>query len=236
MSIKEELTTLKEEKEVFENTLAEINSALNKLIADRDAIVQKLETLKTKSSPLAKKILEKVQKELEEVNNKIFLKEKLQEQTKKDIEECQQNILLRKEDAGFYIEEQSIMMISNFLDYIEKHLEDIGIKIKETFLIKEITSNIGDRSQDLNVPTGNIGIFVGSNNMLIAISKDFYFKKILYTTTAEGYWVKCNYTEWYETYYKNFVSFLLKTLKKNYTYGDFFNLTIEDSSFTLELV
>ena len=237
MSIKNELTTLRREREEMEGKLAEINLTLDKLYAKREPIAQKAESLRTRTSSLAETLLEKVQKKLKEVNKEIVRVEKKQVELKEEIEKNQQNILLREDDVGLYIEEQSSIMVCVFLEYIKDHLEYLGLEIEKTFRIMEVTSDRGDRTCECHVPTGNIGIYDESEETFIVTSKDFYFEKKLFTITEDGYEMTCNKKEWYKAYHEQFVSHLLETLKKNYTYDEFFKLTIiKNSYFTLELV
>lgn len=237
MSVQNELTTLKRTREDFEKKLAEICSTLDNLYVKRAPLVQKAETLSTRTSSLAQTLLEKVQEELENVNQEIAQAEKRQTEVKKEIEEIQQNILQREDDAGLYINDQAPIMISTFLEYMRDHLEELGVEIKKTFRITEVAHFHNDRYCGCYVPTGNIGIYDESNESFIVISKDFYFTKNLCTFTRGEYdELRCHYTEWYKAYRNHFISRLFETLEKNYTYGEFFKLTIEDPYFTLELV
>lgn len=237
MSVHDELTTLKGAREDLEKKLAEICPILDNLYAKRNSLVQKAETLKTRTSSLAQTLLEKVQEELEKLNQEIVQAEKTQAEVKKEIEENQQSISLREDDTTLYIKEQSSIMVSKFLEYIENHLEAIGEEIKMTFYIQGVTSYKEDRYYGCHIPTGDIGIYNESKEFFIVKSNDFYFKDTLYTLTRGEYdALVCNETEWYKAYRNQFILLLLETLEKNYTYGEFFKLTIENSCFTLELV
>lgn len=236
MSIKDELKTLESEREGLNEEERDTYSKLDKLYTQKVPIVQKAEILKTRTSSLAQKLLEIVQKELECINQEIVQVEKRKEEIRKELEENKKNIFLKEENPALYIEEQSSIMVFAFLEYIEKHLEEVGLEIQKTFHIAEITCDRGDRIDTCHVPTGNIGIYDENSKNFIVSSQEFYFRKKLFTITEESHGMYCHKTEWYEDYHKKFVSFLLETLEKNYTYGELFKLTIEDSSFTLELV
>jgi len=237
LSVKNELTTLKRTREDLEKRMAEICSTLDNLYAKRNSLVQKVETLKTRTSSLAQTLLEKVQDELEKLNKEISQVEKEQSEVKREIEENQQSISLREDDTTLYIKEQSSIMVSKFLEYIENHLEAIGEKIKTTFYIKGISFYKEDRHYGCYVPTGDIGICDESKEIVIAKSNDFYFENTLYTLTRDEYdALVCNPTEWYKVYRNRFILLLVETLEKNYTYSEFFKLTIGNSCFTLELV
>ena len=237
MSVKNELTTLKRTREDLGKRMAEICSTLDNLYAKRNPLVQKVETLKTRTSSLAQTLLEKAQDELEKLNKEISQVEKEQSEVKKEIKENQQSISLREDDTTLYIKEQSSIMVSKFLEYIENHLEAIGEEIKMTFYIQGVTSYKEDRHYGCYVPTGDIGIYKESKEFFIVKSNDFYFKDTLYTFTRGEYdALVCNLTEWYEVYRNRFILLLLETLEKNYTYSEFFKLTIGNSCFTLELV
>ena len=238
MSVKNELIALKEAREELKKQLTDICSTLNKLYAQKASLVQKAETLSTRTSSLAQTLLEKVQGELENVNQEIVQAESRQAEVKKEIAENQQNILQREDDVGLYIDEQSSIMISTFFEYMKSHLEELGTEIKKTFRIMEVTRYKNDRYYDCHVPTGYIGIYDESKENFIVKSNDFYFKNDLYNLTRDALYeaLVCNETEWYKAYRNQFISHLLETLEKSYTFGEFFKLTIEDSYFTLELV
>lgn len=237
MSVKNELTTLKRTREDLEKKMAEICSTLDNFYAKRNPLVQKVEALKTRTSSLAQTLLEKVQEELEKLNKEISQVEKEQAEVKKEIEENQQSISLREDDTTLYIKEQSSIMVSKFLEYIEEHLEALGEEIKMTFYIKEVPFYKEDRYYGCHVPTGDIGIYNESKDFFIVKSNDFYFEDTLYTLTRGEYdALVCNLTEWYKVYRNRFILILLEILEKNYTYSEFFKLTIGTSCFTLELV
>lgn len=237
LSVKNELIALKGAREDLEKQLAEICSTLDKLYAQKVPLVQKAEILSTRTSSLAQTLLEKVQEELENVNQEIAQTESRQAEVKKEIAENQQNILQREDDVGLYINEQSSIMVSTFFEYMRSHLEELGVEIKKNFRIMEVTRYKDDRYNGCHVPTGDIGIYDESKETFIVSSNDFYFKNNLYTITRGQYdALVCNETEWYKAYRNQFISHLLETLEKSYTFGEFFKLTIEDSYFTLELV
>lgn len=229
MSVLNELETLKATRKKLEENLARTSSSLTALYAKRAPILQKIEYLSTRTSSLAQTLLKEAQEELSKVNQEIAPVEKNMKKQKKELAENQQNISLREDDPTLYINEQSSIMISTFLKYMGDHLKDFGTAGKKTFRIESYETRIRD---GLFLPTGYVGIYDEGNHSFIVLSKDFYFAKSLYRYSNKRYSV----TEWYKTFFKQFVSQLLKTLKENYTYDEFFKLTIENSSFTLELV
>ena len=128
-------------------------------------------------------------------------------------------------------------MIFDFLEYIGNHMEELGLEIKKTFSVIEVPQFRDDRYNGCYIPTGNIGIYDESNKTFIASSKDFYFKKELYSLSRDTYdSLICTVTGWYEGYRDYFISYFLEALKESYTYGNYFKLTIESPYITLELV
>lgn len=128
-------------------------------------------------------------------------------------------------------------MVSTFLEYLGNNLEAIGLETKKTYTVMEVADFQNDRYGGCYSPTGSIGIYDESAKSFIVSSSDFYFKNTLCTFDRGIYDnLICHYSNWYTEYRNRFISVLLETLEKNYTYGEFFKLTIEDSRFTLELV
>lgn len=84
LSVKNELIALKGAREDLEKQLAEICSTLDKLYAQKVPLVQKTEILSTRTSSLAQTLLEKVQEELENVNQEIAQTESRQAEVKKN--------------------------------------------------------------------------------------------------------------------------------------------------------
>lgn len=64
LSIQAELITLKKARNYLEIKLEEICLTLDNLYAKREPLVQKVETLRTRTSSLAQTLLTKLQKEL----------------------------------------------------------------------------------------------------------------------------------------------------------------------------
>ena len=202
LSIKNELITLKQEKEELEKRLSEICSTLDNLYDQKRPIVQRVEALSTRTSSLAQTLLEKAQEELEKVNQKIVSAKTSKNEVSKELDEIDQNISEREDDFSLYIKEQAPIMISTFIEYIRSHLEDIGAEIQKKYIIKEVSEDIGGRFSTLNVPTGIIGIYDESKKSFIVVSKDFYFDYELYTIIDSRCYseLKCSETEWYTNY------------------------------------
>lgn len=237
MSIKNELITLEGARRELQKQLEEISPILKELYAKKNPLVQKAETLSTRTSSLARNLLEKVQEELENVNKAIAQVESKQAKVKKEIKEKQQEISLRENNVDLYINEQSQIMISTFFEYMRTNFEKLGLETKKEFYIIGVNDYKEDRYSDYYVPTGNIGIYDSEENLIVS-SNDFYFENCLYTIKRDEHYdnITRYETEWYKDYRNKFVSHLLETLEREYTFGEFFKLTIEDSHFTLELV
>lgn len=239
MSIRNNLKKLEHSKELLEKDLEEFRNTINNLYNEKTSLDEKSRILGTKTSSLAKNLLEKVQKQLEELNQQIEQEEEKKSADEKKLNEINQEIWGLTDDPCLYIEEQSSNMVSAFLEYVGNNLEDIGSRIKSSYQIKEVTKFYNDRYNGCDVPTGSIGIYDKTNQCFIVSSKDFYFEREIYSLDRDEYddSLICKKTDWYRTYYNNFISTLIKSLKKNYCLDQTLKLTIEEaSSFTLELV
>lgn len=238
MSIRNNLTKLKHSKELLEKKSEEFRNTINNLYNEKTSLDEKSRILETKTSSLAKNLLEKVQKQLEELNQQIEQEEEKKSAVEKKLNEINQEIWGLTDDPSLYIKQQSSAMISAFLEYVVNNLEEIGSKFKTTYQIKEVEEFYNDRYGGCDVPTGSIGIYDETNQCFVIYSKDFYFDREIYSLTRDEYYdtLVCNKTDWYRTYRDNFISTLVKDLKKSYGLDQTLKLTIKGSCFTLELV
>lgn len=237
MSIEQELISLKEKREYLREKIAEFSSKLEELDAIKIPLEEKFEILKQKTSPLAEKITKEVNKKLEDVVGKIIIFSHEKNEFQKKLEEVEKNISSRENDPSLYIHEQAEIIISEFLNYVSEHSEEIGNEIKKTYSFKDVKELIQDRYSDYHTPTGEVGIYDGITKSFIIKSKNFYFKENLYTIKRDEYdEVICTSTKWYNDYLNEFISVLLKTLKEKYNYSEIFELTIKPNSFTIELL
>ena len=237
MSIKNELKTLKQKKKNLEKKLTEICSTLDNLYVKKSLLVQKVEKLSARTCSLAQILLEEAQEELKKFNQEVSEVEIVKAEVSKELHKVKEKILEREDGFSLYINEQSSIMISIFIEYIKDHLKDISAEIEKTYQIIEITHFKDDRYGGCDIPTGKIGIYDESNKSFIVTSRDFYFKHELYTFARGPYdELICHETDWYTNYCDNFISLLAETLQKRYCFDEFFKLTIKNSCFTLELV
>lgn len=237
MSIKNELKALKQKKKKLEKELTKICSTLDNLYVKKSSLVQTVDTLSMRTSSLAQTLLEEAQEELKKFNQEVSKVEAAKAEVSNELHKVKEKILEIEDQFSLYINEQSSIMISTFIDYIKNHLKDISAEIKKTYQIIEITHFKDDRYGGCDVPTGKIGIYDESNKSFIVTSRDFYFKHELYTLDRGRYdELICHETDWYTKYRDNFISLLAETLQKSYCFDEFFKLTIENSCFTLELV
>ena len=155
------------------------------------------------------------------------------------LESSVRHITTRENDSSSYIREQSNMMISNFLEYLNEHAVEIGLQLQKTYSFIPVTSYEDDRYGGCHVPTGNFGIYDKSTKSFIVTSSDFYFSKELYDI-KRGFLDEliCRYSNWYKEYEYSFVLVFFDTLAKRYNYGETFKLTFNSNNrdFTLELV
>ncbi len=236
------ITTLRSTRTDLEKKLTTTESTLNLLHVQKESLIQKTTTLNTRTSSLAQTILKKTKQELEAINKEIVQLSIRKQQLMEEI--LANQLMMQKEDEeNLDLKKQASTMISDFLKYMENHLEDFGTEIKKTFRIQEKV-NFGHSSVKFRsdfFPSGNFFIYDLSKHFTITQSTNiFHFEHTLYTRTYKetGIITYCSYieTDWYKNYRKQFISIILETLEKNYSYNNFFKLTIEESSFTLELV
>lgn len=238
MSIKQELIELKEAREDLREKLKNVTSTLTTLSNSQSLLQQKVESFKTRTSPLAKSLLEKTQKELDTLNQEVSSVKEQKKQLEKALAENQKNISEREDDTLLYIQEQSNMIVSSFLKYLRNHSEEIGLEIKKVYSFLPITRREWYRGDLCDVPTGNLGIYDDNTKSFIVSSTDFYFTQSLYTLLFNNEYEcsECHFSKWFMKYHKRFVSVFLETLAERYDYEECFKLTIDGNNFTLELV
>lgn len=220
--------------------MADITSTLESLYSQRDFLVQRKESLDGRTSSLAQTLLKKTQSELDAKNQEISLAEKKKAELQIALDQNEKAISDRENNTVLYIQEQSKLIVLEFLRYLKTHSEEIGIELKKTYRIMEVLEYENDRYGGCYTPTGHVGIYDISTKTFIAKSKDFYFKNLLCTyERGELDELHCHFTGWYKEYRSRFISEIIETLKKDYyyySYDETFSLTITDSEFTLELV
>ncbi len=237
MSVHQEIVQLQAEREPLQKEIASISSLLSPLYAEKKNLVEKTKAFSTRHSSLAKTLLEQTQQKINALDEQISEAEKRKENLKKQFEANQRKILEMADDPTLYIEEQTSIMISMFLEYLGNHLEEIGSQIKKRYTVTEITQLY----DGYFVPSGNFGIYGASDSHIVVQSNDFslpntYLFTIHFDSIKYGYRIVCKISDWYANYRHRFTSRLLEELEKNFSYGEYFKLTIEDSSFTLELL
>lgn len=237
MSVKQELANLRATQKSLNLQIADISSTLEGLCAQRDSLWQRKESLEARTSSLAQTLLEKTQGEIDELNRKIFPLQNQKAELQITLEQNEKDIYERENDTSLYIQEQSKLIVSEFLEYLGKHLEDIGLEFQKNYCVMGVTEYENDRYGGCYSPTGHVGIYDKSAKTFVAQSKDFYFKNTLCTFGRGQYdELLCFSTDWYKEYRARFIPKVIEVLKENYSYGEFFSLTITDSEFTLELV
>lgn len=260
--IKKKKNTLERKKKYFKKKLRKICSILNDLNITKKSIEQKERLVQNMESSLSKTLFKKQEKELTKVNNKLNKviekkdkNEKKLKETNKKIKELNDERFKMENDFNLYIEEQSTIMSNKFIKYIRNHIEDIGVEIKKTYKIEPKTLLIWCGKYTYYQPTGIIEIYELKKSFdaisevyyyqgmkeymyesIIVSSKDFYFKKKLYTIYTDDKGTIVNYTDWFKNYYNSFISNFSKKLKENYSFDEDLKLTIKGSYITLELV
>ena len=97
-------------------------------------------------------------------------------------------------------------MIATFWKYIEDNKHDIGMKIESTYTIKEVTVFEDYDFERRIIPTGKVGIMDTSTSKWIVMSSEYPFKKMMYDTSRDCWGEKhCKYTEWFNSFIKEFV-------------------------------
>ena len=237
--VAEELIKLKEKREVVRKNIEDLIAPIKSLKKQKSECEEKIKVLKTKKSGLAKMLIQDLEKELKQLNKTINFKEEEKTKLEVSLNEIENKIHEREDDTTLYIQEQSNLIVDQFMTFIKNNLREIGMAMKKDYTIEGIIKRVDDRYGDYLIPTGNVGIFESGKREIIAQSEGFYFKNNLYTLNRDDdyEYVKCQVTKWYEEYLEKFVSILLKTLEEKFDYYDF-KLTINkpQKSFTLELV
>jgi len=238
LSVKQELLDLKEVREELRKKLEDVTTTLISLTNSKLLLEQRVENLRTRFSPLAKSLLEKVQKDLDTLNQEVDTVEEQKTQLEQALAENQRNIVEREDNYSSYIKEQSYMMVSTFLQYVKEHALEIGLELNKAYSFIPVTSYEDDRYGGCHVPTGNFGIYDKSTKSFVVTSSDFYFNKKLYDFKRGTYEeLVCIYSDWYKEYQYRFASVFSDTLAEHYNYGETFKLTFSSNQdFTLELV
>ncbi len=245
MSIKRELESLVQSHEDLQKTLSVNSSKLDELNKKRIVLAKKIDLLENRSSSLAQKLLSELQAELEAILREIKLLEEKKAKLIAAKKETSSKINDYKSNVAPYIEEQSLLMVSDFLYYLSENLENIALSCinsstpntQKVYRVTEISGSINDLYGGCYVPTGAVGIYDENSEILITASRDFYFSNELYDLKRGVYNnLLCIRTAWYLKYRGCFVSRLLELLNEKYPFGDTFELTIQKSGFTLELL
>jgi len=209
--------------------LMEVVSKKEKLDKQESELLEKVKILAGRTSPLARTLMEENKEEIEKIRREI---EMLYNQQKALEEKLEENEKTLKEE---YIQEQTERMVSQLLIYIDNHLNDIAYGLTRTFCIKPITESVFGNS---GMPTGDIGVYDGSNNFLITVTASFSFDEPLYTVKKSKYDLSCTYVynSWFDAYLTEFAENFCKEVKESFDDDENFKLTIKESEFTLELV
>ena len=222
MSVKAELALFKEQQQRLQTDLANIQSDLDYMYAQRDDLSKEVEEFESRKSSLAQQLAEDCKAELSELDANISCAQKEQSGLQQSLDEVEEKILVREQDTTLYIQEQVDRMIPEVLKYIQNHWKEIGRSVKKSFYIK-------DREE--YVYTAVIGIY--DENICITQTQDYYFYKLLSSQVSKNHSEK---TSWYVTYLCDFQNAFYKKLKESWPYEETFNLTFEGTTFTLELV
>lgn len=239
MSIKQELNTAREEVKTLSGQISFYEGMMLDERERQSKIMAKLEILKTRQSKLARAVTANVEKELQDVNQKIEDTENTLAHLIGAKRDLQSKISQMENDVGLYVEEQASLLSKAFLEFVKEHQEELGADIKKTFLVKEITEKRSDRLGDCEIPTGNIGIYDESKKCFVATTLDGepFFGEKLYDILCDCYdHAICKHTEWYKKYLLNFKVRFFAFLQQQYCFEDSFELTINNPYFTLELV
>ena len=245
MSIKHELESLAQSHEDLQKALLANSSKLDELNKRRIVLTKKIELLESRSSSLAQKLLEELQAELEAILVEIKLLEEKKPELIATKKETSSKINNYKSNVAPYIEEQSLLMVSNFLNYLSENLENIALSCinssipntLKVYRVAEVSDYLTDRYGGCYVPTGAVGIYDENSETLITKSNDFYFSNELYDLNRGVYDnLLCIRTAWYLEYRYCFISRVLELLNEKYPFGDTFKLTIQKFGFTLQLL
>lgn len=245
LSIKRELESLAQSHEDLQKALSVNSSKLDELNKKRIALSKKINLLESRSSSLARKLLAELQAELETILREIKLLEEKKAELIATKKETSSKINDYKSNIAPYIEEQSLLMVSDFLYYLSENLENIALSCinsstpntLKVYRVAEVSAYLSDRYGGCYVPTGAVGIYDENSETLITKSSDFYFSNKLYDSNRGVYDnLLCIRTAWYLKYRDCFISRVLELLNEKYLFGDTFELTIQKSGFTLELL
>lgn len=217
--------------------MKKVTASLEELSKQKADLFQREEELNARTSPLAIALKEKNRIQIDAVEREIAQVQKQQEDLKRYLEDNESKISKMENDTTAYIEEQTKRMVAELWRYIDSHLEEIGYELERTFHIVSIMRKIDDRYGTYSIYTGDIGIYDENRQCIIISSKDFYFDETLYTTKCGRYDnTIVMSTPWYKKYFEDFSSAIIERIQKDYHHEENFSLTIENLSFTLELV
>ena len=224
---------LEREKNNLQKKLVSLNN-------QKETLNQKEKVLRNRTSCLATSTLKNVEKELKELKKEEEQEKKVISKIENEMEETKESIFKLKNDdtLNFYIEECTSIMSSEFIEYIRNNIDNIGAEIKKIYKIcpENVIHYWSGYSGGHMIPSGKIGIYdvsIDINDHPLIISKGFNFKEKLYTYADGGVYIF--YTDWFKSYYKTFISILNKKIKSKFCFEDL-KLTIKNSCITLELV
>ena len=223
MTVKEQLAYQKNRRTELQTNLADIKSRLDELYAEKEGFEKKIKILETRTSALAKELLEDSKREIRRLERSIAEVQGEANTIKQFLEKTESNISEMEEHTTLYIQEQVKRMIAEVFNYIQNHSKKIGLDIKRTFQIKD--------GENLSK---TIGVFDGETQ--VTVTKDFYFTGDCYLRNALDPHANFTKTLWYSEYCKDFQKAFNKMLKESWPYNSTFKLTINGTTFTLELV
>lgn len=231
MSIKNELSFLRERQQTLGKIIRAISSELATEEAKQEALSNKVAQLSQRRSELAVRLCEEQKRELQRQTQEVnAIREQLTHYQEEDSVNSAK-IKAYLEDTSFYINEQVEFLVPAFLEYVREHEDELGRNVTSKFFIEESKYYFCHTM----VPDGCF--VIKFNEDVIFKCKDYYFER---NTCREAYdegWVdrRMVMTDWYAQYAENFQKVFMATLSEKFKFESF-ALAFEGNSFTLELL
>ena len=239
MSIKQNIAEAREEIKELASRISFHEGVVQKEKEKVSELEEKIKILETRKSELAHVLLEQMQCEHEWVLKKIQEDEEVLASLYNEKKEREDSISDIEKNTNEYLKEQTSILATAFLEYMESHLEEFGTDITKTFVVKEVTEKDWKWYGGVELPTGNVGIYDETRKCFVATTNDTdpCFDEKIYDILCDCYdHARCKFTKVFSNYLVNFKVWLFATLQKEYCFEDSFKLTINNPHFTLELV
>lgn len=231
MSIKNELTILRERQRTIDGIIHAISVELAEEEAKHEALSRRVEQLSQRKSELAIKLCEEQKSELQQQAQRVNeVKAKMTRHQEEDSTN-RAKIKAYLEDTSFYISEQVDLLVQAFLGYVSEHEAEFGRNVTSKFSIEESKRVLGYAM----VPDGYF--VIKYNEDIIFKSKDYYFERIICNEVYNVGWEdrRMVMSDWYVQYAEDFKKVFMATLSEKFE-SENFTLVFDGNLFMLELI